>query len=126
MSSYKDLFLKSAREYIDVLKKNLPLLNSQENNESAYELFRAVHSIKGQSLLMGYPRLNELCATLQTYFRDLYEKKIQYDPAVFDNLESAFDTLEKLLETIERENNETDLSQNIKELRTVLKVTSYS
>jgi len=75
MSAYKDLYVETAREYIETLKKNLTLLNENTTNKEAiYEMFRSYHSLKSQSHAMGYMKTAEFCKLLEDYFQSLGER----------------------------------------------------
>ncbi|MBI2641826.1 Hpt domain-containing protein [Candidatus Roizmanbacteria bacterium] len=123
MTPYKELFLKAAREYLENMKKNIMVLNTvPTQKEAVYETYRGAHSIRGQALLMGYPKLVEICSILESFFREVRESKKRYDPSMFSDLISAITKIGQSLKSIEDNNLEADLSEETDKLKSSLTV----
>jgi len=69
LSSYKSLYVQTARELIDLYEKSyLALHDNKLDTQSIHDLYRSMHSLKGQSLFMNYREVGMLSALLETLF----------------------------------------------------------
>lgn len=76
LSQYKDLYIKTANEYLEKIDKSLTALSDPIQLPSAIdELYIAIHSLKGQSNVMGYIAAGTLCADVQEKLRIIKETK---------------------------------------------------
>src|SRR3989344_5037355 len=109
-TTYKTLYLQTAREHLSDIKKNLSLLNqTTEKQELIYEIFRLFHSLKSQNYFMGFEKTALLCKSFEGYFHKLKEGQAKYNTAVSEIILAVTDKFEKSLASIEQENKEIDL-----------------
>lgn len=109
MSSFKKLYLETARKLIFDYSRIRKELGEKNNS---YELQRIFHSIKGQSMAMGYTVTATLSLKLETYFRITDEKKTVLDSAIMLQLPDPQVFLADM-DSIEESNSELDLSTEI-------------
>lgn len=122
-ATYKDLYLKTAREHIADLKKNLDQLNLDLTNPKLiYEIFRLFHSLKSQNYFMGFEKTAYLCHALEKYFHTIKDGQRTYAKTISHIIFAGIHKLENSVETIERENKEADLSEEIAKLKSELTV----
>jgi chemotaxis protein histidine kinase CheA len=62
ISGYESLFLKTAKDHIDVIEKNLKTLTITHDKKVALEeIYRQAHSLKGSSTIMKYDTIAKVC-----------------------------------------------------------------
>ena len=116
LSRFKDLYFETAKEQVLVLKDNLAEFTNTENKAITDKIFIAAHSIKGQSLMMGYERVGHAAKLIEKTFRNLKDGVIQKNEV---NLNLINNTVEKIglwLDTHDAANLEPDLGEEISEL----------
>ncbi|OGK10520.1 hypothetical protein A2767_04640 [Candidatus Roizmanbacteria bacterium RIFCSPHIGHO2_01_FULL_35_10] len=119
LATYKSLYLKTAREHVDNLKKNLELLNTDQSDKKAiFELFRLFHSLKSQNFFMGFEKTAHLCKIFEEFFRQINEGKKMYKTEVSNVVSTGIEKLENSLNLIDKNNSEPDLSPDIINLAT--------
>lgn len=107
LSAYKNLYLESSRDYLEMMKKNLATLNSDPTNKKAmYELFRGAHSLKSQNYAMGYKNTADLCKTLEDFFQKIYEGNSEYFSSLSQSISTVLLQIENNLDHISRRNTE--------------------
>ena len=122
LAAYKSLYLKTAREHVVDLKKNLTQLNQDPTNQQLiYEVFRLFHSLKSQNYFMGFAKNAHFCKELEGFFRQIKEEKRTYDPTISHVIQDAITKLENSLANIEKRDKEIDLSADIISLESDLK-----
>jgi chemotaxis protein histidine kinase CheA/ActR/RegA family two-component response regulator len=94
-------FIEEARDHLNTIEQGLLNLESTLNDpEMINEVFRAAHSIKGGSAMLGLSSIQHTSHRLEDCFKVLKENPIQVD----QKLESLFlgvsDTLKALLENL--------------------------
>lgn len=99
LSQYKDLYIKTANEYIVKINKSLTLLSDPTKISSAIdELYIDIHSLKGQSNVMGYVMAGNLCEEVQEKLRIIKETKnysdIEYLREPIENIKLAIKNIE--------------------------------
>lgn len=76
LSAYKALYLETARK----------LIEEYETKHTVSDLLRIFHSLKGQSMAMGYKNIATLSLQVETYCRALNENKISLNVPLKDVL----------------------------------------
>jgi two-component system, chemotaxis family, sensor kinase CheA len=118
MAQYKDLFIQTAREYLGTLNKELLLLEKTPGNSEAIEaIFRAMHSLKGQSAAMGYEQTGYLCHVIEDAFYKLKEQRRKLDSDLADLLFRALDSLSESVAHIEAADSELPVSTVAEQLK---------
>lgn len=111
-SQLKELFFTSAQEYLDGINTALLSLESNPTNKPAIEnIFRATHSLKSESLSMGYSKISELCHTLEDLFSVLREGQKTFDKNGFNVIYQAVDFLENALLTVKNGKTEPEVAE---------------
>ena len=114
LRDYKSLYLKTAREHLANLKKNMEMLNANPTDKKAlYEVFRFFHSLKSQNLFMGYEKMGRLCKVFEDYFRQINDGEKKYKNEISGTITEVVVKLENSLDEIEKNNVEKDLTQDI-------------
>lgn len=123
LASYKDLYLKTTREYISELKSNLNLLNMDTTNkELIYEVFRLLHSLKSQNYFMSFTKTADLFHIMEQYFRSIKDGINTYSTDFFPQISQSISKLENSVNNIEKNNVEIDLSAELEPLKQKLNV----
>jgi two-component system chemotaxis sensor kinase CheA len=118
MSQYKDLFVETGRQYLTTLNQQLLIIEKDPaNKEAIAEIFRAAHSLKGQSAAMGYERTGYLCHVVEDAFFEIQEGRRDIDPPLADLLFKALDSLNESVDKIEADGSELDVSSVAEELK---------
>lgn len=118
LSSYKNLYLETAKEFIASLKKNLETLSTDPINKAAiYEIFRSSHSLKSQNLAMGYIRTGQFCKVIEDYFHEINEGKISYKIEFQNILKDAIEKIEQSIKSIEQSDSELNLTNDMTALQ---------
>jgi len=110
LSSYKSLYLKSAREYHGNLVANVPSLSENTPTDVLEILHRSAHSLKGQALVMGYKNVGQLSKTLEFLFKGIINHTVSVNSEITEFIKSATDQLAVSFASIEQSNSEPDLS----------------
>lgn len=117
-SQFQDLYVSTAREYIQSLDESLlKLEKNPQDREAIEEIFRNSHSLKGQSAVMKYDNTAYLCHTIEDIFYEIKKKRLNLSPQVADLLFSAFDSLKKAIDQIEKEKKDIDHTAIINALK---------
>jgi len=102
-------FLAESAEGLDRLDRNLvELERDPKSHERLGEIFRAVHTIKGSSGMLGYPKLESLAHVGESLLSGLRDGKLALHPALISGLLAMVDALRGLLNAIERTGGEGD------------------
>jgi CheY-like chemotaxis protein len=73
VSAYKTLYLSTARKLID---EYISIKNGADTDHTVQDLLRIFHSLKGQSMAMGYKNIAVLSLEVETFFRKLSENRV--------------------------------------------------
>src|SRR5208337_514332 len=96
-------FLAESAEGLDLLDRNLVgLERDPESRERLAEIFRAVHTIKGSSGMLGYPMLESVAHAGESLLGQLRDGRLALHPALTSGLLAMVDALRGLLNAIER------------------------
>ncbi len=102
ISSYNGLFLKTAKEHIDIISNNLDALKDISDKQNVYEeIYRRAHSLKGSSSVMGHREITETCTEIVTLVHPLIEasisdEKLNHLSSLVLNLKRQIDEVEKI------------------------------
>ncbi|MFN5855108.1 MAG: response regulator [Pseudanabaenaceae cyanobacterium] len=96
-------FIEEAREHLQTIEQGI--LNLQDvlrDEESVNELFRAAHSIKGGSAMLGVGSVQHISHRLEDFFKILKDNQnIAVDEHLTSLLLAAFDRLQELLDELQ-------------------------
>lgn len=113
------IFFEELEEKIQVISDNLLLMEKGGAPSGAIqEIFRAAHTIKGSSAVMGYEKMAGLTHEIENIFDRLRQGDLAVDERLVDVLFEALDTLRALKDEIMRQKSETtDVAGVIARLR---------
>ncbi|MGB0560700.1 MAG: Hpt domain-containing protein [Spirulinaceae cyanobacterium] len=95
-------FIEEAREHLETLAQGLMDLPKVINDpEEINELFRAAHSVKGGSAMLGYNSIQRTAHRLEDCFKLLKEHDIEADTRLESLFLKGYDTLHTLIDRLE-------------------------
>lgn len=112
----REPYLNNANHYIKDLQANLELLNNPSNKEIIDNIHRFAHSLKSTSLMMGYQQIARVTSAIENFFYTVKTNNQIPNKEIINILSEIFCNLEKDLENIRKNNEEIDLSNNLKVL----------
>jgi len=114
LASFKGLYLKTAREYIDKIEASIEVLLKQpENPDAIMNIYISAHSLSSQGTLIGYKNIESVCSTIERIFKKIKEGKAKVSKDLLTALKDSVIGLTNCVDSIDKENKEIDLS-NIK------------
>jgi two-component system chemotaxis sensor kinase CheA len=90
------VFLEEAEEQIALLDRTIVDLEKNGDPQLLQEIFRAAHTIKGSSAMLGHQPMAELTHAMESLLDMLRKDKLQISEEVTDCLLGALDTLKIL------------------------------
>lgn len=123
LSSYRDLYLKTAKEYLEKLNHNLKILSTEPTNpEAIEEAHLCAHSIGSQSLTMQYTTTGNLARVMEHYLSQVKDKTSQLNQESLDALQEASQKLAESISSIETSNSELDLNPETDKIKQKLNI----
>ena len=114
LSEFKTLYLSTAKEYIQAIHNGLEKLRTDPSNTDEIEIVhRSAHSLKSQSLVMGYETTGKLAHAIEVIFRDLHETHGSLLENKRESVEKGLNGLESSINQIETTGEEQDLTDLI-------------
>lgn len=103
------VFMEELDEKIQVISDNLLVMEKGgDSPEVIQEIFRAAHTIKGSSAVMGYEHMTALTHEIENLFECLRQETLSITPELIDTLFEALDTLHDLRQEITGEGEAVD------------------
>jgi two-component system, chemotaxis family, sensor kinase CheA len=100
-------FLAESAEGLDQLERHLVELERDPNwRQRLAEIFRAVHTLKGSSGMLGYSKLESVAHAGESLLGSLRDGKLVLSPELISRLLSMVDGLRGLLRAVERTGSE--------------------
>ena len=105
-------FLQEAEEHLQLLDEDIVRLEREgDNQELLQEIFRAAHTLKGSSAMLGHQRMTALAHVMETLLDMVRKGTLEVDTQVADALLHGLDTLTLLTEELlEEDAPETDVT----------------
>ncbi len=101
-AEYRHLFLMEAHENYEKLNNLFIELERDPSSRNAINgIFRIVHTLKGNAMLMGFDKIANLTHTMEDVFGALSEKKILLTAELIEILFRCNDKLGELIKSIE-------------------------
>lgn len=101
-SKILEYFIIESNEHLETLEKGiLDLSNMVNDSEVVNELFRAAHSIKGGSAMLGYGSIQKTAHRLEDAFKILRENYVEVDQKLESLFLKAYDILKELIEKLQ-------------------------
>lgn len=95
-------FIEEAKEHLDTLEKGILELRSVvKDPERVNEMFRAAHSVKGGSAMLGFESIQKTAHRLEDSFKILKENEINVDRKLETLFLRSYDTLKDLIEQLQ-------------------------
>ncbi len=115
------IFQEELEEKMQIISDNVLLLEQQQATpEVIQEIFRAAHTIKGSSAVMGYDKMTELTHELESLFDEIRHDRLEITGDLVDVLFEAVDKLSDLKDEITGNANENvDISQVLQRIKQV-------
>jgi two-component system chemotaxis sensor kinase CheA len=112
------LFLQEADEQIQLLDEDIVRLEKEANNpDLMQEIFRAAHTLKGSSAMVGHQRMSELAHAMENVLDNVRKNLLEISPPVVDALLHGLDVMRVLrTELVSPTAKPTDISDAVKEL----------
>jgi two-component system, chemotaxis family, sensor kinase CheA len=93
------LFLQEADEQIQVLDEDITRLEKESgNSDLMQEIFRAAHTVKGSSAMVGNQRMSELAHAMENVLDNVRKGALTVSPQVIDALLHGLDVIRRLRE----------------------------
>lgn len=122
------VFLDELDEKIDVLNDGFLVLEREgDNTETVQEIFRAAHTIKGSSGVMGYDKMAALTHEMENLFALLRDGRLKATPQLVDVLFEGLDTIKLLRDTLTGgTDDDVDIRSVVHKLRELQEQTSLA
>lgn len=115
------VFMEELEEKIQLINDNVLLLEKDGESPSVIqEIFRAAHTIKGSSAVMGYEKMSRLTHEIENLFDRLRQGTMKVTTPMVDVLFEALDTLKVLKDEITGETGEVDETPVIGKIKSCL------
>ncbi|OPY60815.1 MAG: Chemotaxis protein CheA [Pelotomaculum sp. PtaU1.Bin065] len=112
------VFLDELEEKIQVLNENILVLEREGGSQEALqEIFRAAHTIKGSSAVMGYDKMASLTHEIENLFDQMRKGLLPVSGPLVDTLFMALDTLQILRDEIIGKDVSVDIEQVVTSLK---------
>lgn len=117
-AEYKEMFLAEALDNYEQLNELFTALEKDIDDKDAVNaIFRITHTLKGNSMGMGFESIAELSHIMEDIFSEVKEDKLKLTKTIFDSLFKANDKLGELIEALK-----TDKKVNYRGIKTKLEV----
>ncbi len=116
------VFIQEADEQLQLLDEDIIKLEGVEDNtELLQEIFRAAHTIKGSSAVLGHQKMAQLAHVMENILDQLRKGSLAVTPLVIDALLHGLDSLRTLKdEIVSSEDSGLDIAPMISELESVI------
>ncbi|HLQ35722.1 MAG TPA: chemotaxis protein CheA [Chloroflexota bacterium] len=116
------VWLAEADEQIELLQNDVIRLEKDYSDESLVQgIFRAAHTLKGSSAMIGHTRMAELTHAMESVFGMVREGKLTPTTEIVDSLLAGVDGLNALREeVVTKEQSDVDLSPSVAALRDIV------
>ncbi|MCL0077555.1 chemotaxis protein CheA [Peptococcaceae bacterium] len=116
------VFMNELEEKLQIINDNLLILEQDVNNQEVLqEIFRAAHTIKGSSGIMGYEKMTKLTHEIENLFDKIRSGEITVTSEMINVLFEALDVLKMLKDEITDPSLNVDISDVLSKLSSYLK-----
>lgn len=107
LSSYKKLYLQTAKENCDALLKSYVKISQNSLDKDALkDMYIRAHSLKSESQTMGYYKLAALSGMIEKITKNILDNKIQITESLMVIIKEAIENVQASLLNIEKEREE--------------------
>ncbi len=117
LHAYKELYLKTAR---DLLTRSQELMKKTAEGTHLDDLHRTFHSLKSQSLVMGYMNIGLANKALEELFKYAVTNPTCLTPQVLEEVNGFVSQIDHALSDIEKNVGEPDLSFSTKKINSLI------
>lgn len=118
LAQYQELYLQTSKELIATMKAQLNVLHNNTTDKTSIDEFhRAAHSLKSQSLVMGYQQLGTVNRQLEAFFKLIQEGEITLTEEYLHMITDILNHIEKAVIDIDKSEHEPDLTKDIQTLQ---------
>lgn len=108
-SSYKSLYIKTAKEYLAAIESALSKLSKSVTHKKEIEkAYISAHSLKGESFAMGYINTAEIARNIEELFHKSKENNKPLSQKEQEEVLSSLKNLSDSLENIEKHGEESN------------------
>lgn len=100
MSQFMGVFLDEVTEQLELLERDILVLEQDASEHLLQEIFRAAHTLKGSSRAMGFTAMGELTHAMEDIFDRLRHETISVSRELIDALFDGLDSLKAMKEEI--------------------------
>lgn len=118
IADYKKLYIESASKLI--LQTQHDLKSMMTDPGSLERLHRNAHSLKGESLAMGYVQTGNLSKLIEHYVKEIIDQKVQCSSETSAKVNKALESISESLRSIDTTNQEVDLKNDIQIMEELL------
>ena len=112
LSQFRNLFIQTSQEYLQKLEDGLKILLRNPSDTSGIEtMYISSHSLKSQSLLMGYTSLGNAAFSLEKLFRIIKEHDTLLTSEMISAVSLMLQAMRQSLSGIVNGKKETDVSK---------------
>ncbi len=123
LEKYKEIYVSDMREHLQNMNRSFVELEHDPGNiDLLNEIFRAAHTIKGNSATMEYDDVAHLAHEMENLLDKIRNKEITIDHEIMDILFESFDAIESMIESISNNEEVMDPAPIIEKLGQILKV----
>ncbi len=103
LADYKNIYLQTAKEYVDKVSVSLNQLSTDSSNKEALNnVHIASHSLKSQSQVMGFTDIASLSAIIEKNSNGILNGATKVDDKFLDLLKNSIDEFNIKLDQIEK------------------------
>lgn len=110
VSQFRKLYLTTALEYAQKIEDQLKMLAVQQSADTVNEIFIAAHSLKSQSLIMGYTSLADASLSLEKTYRRYKDTATEVSKAVLEGSMTLLAAIRFSLKKIESSESEANIA----------------
>ena len=126
LEEFKDLYIKTAVEYVHILKDKLEEYTTEGNKNLLQALFMASDSLKGHSYAMNYNDIGKVSREIELFFQDAQNLKRIPQSNELDAIGELIEYLSLSIESIQNNSVEIPLDQNHNNLLSLIHKNSYT
>jgi two-component system, chemotaxis family, sensor kinase CheA len=119
MDEMKETYIQEANELLENLESSLLSLESNPNDSSNIEqVFRVMHTLKGNSSMFGLTKIAEFVHDLETIYDKIRQNEMQLSKPILDTTLLALDHLNKIIvdSELEEEDNRSNHTSLINQI----------
>ncbi len=120
LHEYKTLYLKTSQDLVELLQKSLGVLSTTSlDAEATSEAHRAAHSLKSQSMVMGYMQIGLSSRALEILLAKIKQKELVPTSELLDEMHKTVVAISRSLAEIKSHKPEVTMSESIETLERI-------